>query len=75
MMLLGFLKKYHSYVDEARVITKSMQFGDEELYQKVVSYLNGGTILLSYMEMIADEKGNTIGPLLIKTDGYWIWPS
>jgi hypothetical protein len=30
-MLIGFLKKYHSYVDRALVMAKSKQFGNEEL--------------------------------------------
>jgi hypothetical protein len=70
MKLIGFLKTYHSYIDEARVATNSTLSCDQKLHQNIVSYLNSGALLLCYMEMINDE--NPIGTLIVRTDGYWI---
>jgi hypothetical protein len=75
MELIGFLKRYHSYIEGAEELTGIVPFTDKDLYNKIISYLESGDTLLYYMELILDDESNTISPLSILTDGYWIWPS
>lgn len=76
MKLIGFLKEHHPYIEESNEVNESIFINDgDPLYTKVISYLNKGNTLLYYMEIILDSRGNTVGPLSIQTDGYWIWPS
>lgn len=39
------------------------------------SYLQNGTVVIPFLHSVFDAEGNLIGPLIIYTDGKWIWPS
>lgn len=48
---------------------------NQEIHSKLLTYLNHGVVVFSFMEISEDIEGNQIGPYEICTDGIWIWPS
>lgn len=46
-----------------------------EHYDKIISYLENGTIVIPFLHYVQDATGNPIVPLIFYTDGKWIWPS
>lgn len=77
MKLVGFIKE-HNCIKEAvafeeLVINGAMPSINSE---KIVNYLNSGTLLLAWMGYFVDKKTKKlIGPDSYYTDGIWIWPS
>jgi hypothetical protein len=46
-----------------------------ENLEQVISYLENGTVVISFLHYVYDKMNNPIVPLIFYTDGEWIWPS
>jgi hypothetical protein len=52
-----------------------LEKGQIEDIENINSYLRQGTVVIPFLHSVFDAEGNFIGPLIIYTDGKWIWPS
>jgi hypothetical protein len=46
-----------------------------ENLQKIINYLENGTVVIAFLHYVYDNMNNAIVPLIFYTDGTWIWPS
>lgn len=77
MKLIGFIKE-HDNLEEAQeyAIIQDSSFTNQELVEKVITYLNNGVLLFGWMGYCMDlEDGSLISPHSYYTDGYYVWPS
>jgi len=44
-------------------------------FERVLSYLNTGRVVIAFLHYVSDKQNNPIVPLIFYTDGAWIWPS
>lgn len=75
MYAIGFFKTHHPEVKCSRHINdliSNEEINDGEL-SMITSYLDKGVRIIS---LISDlyEDGERIGPNIIYSDGFWIWP-
>jgi len=77
MKLVGFIKE-HNYIKEAVGLNELISSGSESYanIEKVIRYLDSGTLLLAWMGYFIDGKTKKlIATDSYFTDGIWIWPS
>ncbi|WP_143709146.1 hypothetical protein [[Flexibacter] sp. ATCC 35208] len=79
MEVLGFLKEYENGPIKVGISIRDIEPIASPLFETYQSettcYLERAPILLAMTRWISDIDGNSIGPLIIHTDGIWIWPS
>ena len=75
---VGFYREMEDAAGDEPSLRDVVGRGDPALKADVVRYLDGGGVLLAYFNLsedVLDEGRRTIGPLEIRTDGEWVWPS
>ncbi|WP_315814231.1 hypothetical protein [Paraflavitalea speifideaquila] len=78
MKFVGILKEHESglvKIGQALSDFNAPNKSKIENYEAIVSYLENGTIVISFLHYVQDAMGNSIVPLIFYTDGKWIWPS
>mgnify|MGYP000868615321 CR=1 FL=1 len=79
MKFVGYLKEHESGLIKMGVSINDMKLSRSCLFEEyrpgVLNYLEKAPILLASLIWLKDTNGGSIGPLIIHTDGYWIWPS
>jgi hypothetical protein len=43
--------------------------------ENIVNYLENGVLLIAFLHWVTDVENNPIAPMIIYTDGKWLWPS
>lgn len=79
MKFIGVIKEYEPGLIKIGKSIKDIFISksDSNLkdFEKISSYLDSGKILIAFLHYVNDEMGNPIEPLILYTDGKWIWPS
>ncbi|RAJ75620.1 hypothetical protein CLV59_109234 [Chitinophaga dinghuensis] len=79
MEFIGYIKEHESGLVKMGVSINDIEPAENwllmEYYSEVLNYLEKAPILLGFLRWLYDENGESIGPLMIHTDGHWIWPS
>jgi hypothetical protein len=74
---VGFLKAFHWFIPAVRDVHDVFAVDTTDFPQKpqLLAYLEQCPALVEFMDRLADEQGNEIGPFSIHSDGEWVWPS
>lgn len=77
MKAIGFLKNHSPEIKCSIDISELLveQVNNPEILLKSITYLENGIIVIPFTLWLTDIDGENIGPYIIYTDGYWMWPS
>jgi hypothetical protein len=75
---VGFFREFEDASGDEPSIADFVGGMQPDIKDRVIGYLRGGAVLLAYFNIsddVLDDARPPIGPLEIRSDGEWVWPS